>query len=65
MSTDKIRQLEKQFETLNRQITAMEKLGQQNEQLNNLKKQRQQIKEQLAVLRRQSWIDSQTVNLDD
>ena len=66
MSTDKIRQLEKQYESLDIQIQATEKSGvYENGHLSNLKNQKLQVKDQLSYLRRQSWTDSQTVNLDE
>jgi len=66
MSTDKIRQLEKQYESLDIQIQAIEKSGvYENSCSSNLKNQKLQIKDQLSYLRRQSWTDSQTVNLDE
>ena len=66
MSTDKIQQLEKEHATLDYRIGAMERTGiYEDLTLQELKRRRLAVKDQLSQLRRDVWESTQTIDLDD
>ena len=66
MYENRIRHLEQMHESLDKQIDGLEKTGRFDDtHLNNLKKQRLQLRDQLADLRRRQYEHDQEVGHDD
>jgi len=66
MYENRIRHLEQMHEALDKQIDGMEKTGKFDDAyLNNLKKQRLQLRDQLAELRRKQYEHDQEVGHDE
>lgn len=66
MYENRISHLEKQHEALDKQIDGLEKTGRFDDtHLNNLKKQRLQLRDQLADLRRRQYEHDQEVGHDE
>lgn len=66
MYENRIRHLEQMHESLDKQIDGLEKTGKFDDiHLNNLKKQRLQLRDQLADLRRRQYEHDQEVGHDD
>jgi hypothetical protein len=66
MYENRIRHLEQMHEALDKQIDGMEKTGKFDDvHLNNLKKQRLQLRDQLAELRRKQYEHDQEVGHDE
>lgn len=66
MLANRIRHLEKEHERLDKEIDTLEKIGRFSDmQLNNLRKQRLHIKDELTRLRRQEYEERQRVGWDD
>ncbi len=66
MYENRIRHLEQMHEALDKQIDGLEKTGRFDDtHLNNLKKQRLQLRDQLADLRRRQYEHDQEVGHDE
>ena len=67
MYKDQIRQLEHQHQQLDNQIDTLEKTGiYEDIRMQDLKKRRLSIRDQLSDLRRKQWVhDHETVNFQD
>lgn len=66
MYENRIRHLEQMHESLNKQIDGLEKTGKFDDtHLNNLKKQRLQLRDQLVDLRRKQHEHDQEVDHDE
>jgi len=66
MYENRIRHLEQMHEALDKQIDGMEKTGKFDDvHLNSLKKQRLQLRDQLAELRRKQYEHDQEVGNDE
>jgi hypothetical protein len=66
MYENRIRHLEQMHEALDKQIDGMEKTGKFDDvHLNNLKKQRLQLRDQLADLRRKQYEHDQEIGHDE
>jgi hypothetical protein len=66
MYENRIRHLEQMHEALDKQIDGMEKTGKFDDvHLNNLKKQRLQLRDQLAELRRKQYEHDQEIGHDE
>ena len=66
MYENRIRHLEQMHEASDKQIDGMEKTGKFDDvHLNNLKKQRLQLRDQLAELRRKQYEHDQEVGHDE
>jgi uncharacterized protein YdcH (DUF465 family) len=66
MLANRIRYLEKEHERLDKEIDTLEKIGRFSDmQLNDLRKQRLHIKDELTRLRRQEYEEQQRVGWDD
>ena len=66
MYENRIRHLEQMHEALDKQIDGMEKTGKFDDvHLNNLKKQRLQLRDQLAELRRRQYEHDQEIGHDE
>jgi len=66
MYENRTRHLEQMHEALDKQIDGMEKTGKFDDvHLNNLKKQRLQLRDQLAELRRKQYEHDQEVGHDE
>jgi hypothetical protein len=66
MYENRIRHLEQMHEALDKQIDSMEKTGKFDDvHLNNLKKQRLQLRDQLAELRRKQYEHDEEIGYDE
>lgn len=66
MYENRIRHLEQMHEALDKQVDVLEKTGRFDDtHLNNLKKQRLQLRDQLADLRRKQYEHDQEVGHDE
>ena len=66
MYENRIRHLEQMHEALDKQIDGMEKTGKFDDvHLNNLKKQRLQLRDQLAELRRKPYEHDEEIGHDE
>jgi hypothetical protein len=66
MYENRIRHLEQMHEALDKQIDGMEKTGKFDDvHLNNLKKQRLQLRDQLAELRRKQYEHDEEIGHDE
>jgi uncharacterized protein YdcH (DUF465 family) len=67
MYENRIKHLEKDHRTINDKIDMLERTGKfTDDQMQELKKQRLQLRDELAILRRKQWEhDHETVKFDD
>lgn len=67
MYENRIAHLEEAHQSLDKQITGLEKIGKVNDNyINELKKKKLQLKDEISVLKRKQWEhDHESVDFDD